>query len=121
MGQHILNDDEYNEIKNREKTALDRCAELERDLVAAKRADPRVRDLEALARDLITVMRFAVANLPPETTRNWPRTELTMIATHLQALPSYGSDDETLAIELRAFVDSCIDADRKRAEKASKR
>lgn len=91
-------------------------ADVERELakVRAELVDARTHGLTAagvdamrldgVVRDAVMLVRFAVGNLPPESTPGWPVTQLKNVIAGLPALPSYGIDDATLKTELDAFV-----------------
>lgn len=60
--------------------------------------------LDELVRQAMFVVRFAVANLPPEMTPGWPVDSLKRVVDNLDALPTYSTDDADLRNELLAFV-----------------
>ena len=98
--------DELHEMQGKIRQAQEKCDALEKLIVKAKSEDPskRVQRLMALARDQLEVTRFAVANLPPETTRGWPWERLIKIAKRIEDLPDFGEDDRSLMIELVTFA-----------------
>jgi hypothetical protein len=94
-------------------------AKVQAELAAAKLADPTetVAKVTALARDCLTIARFAVANLPPEMIRRWPYQELRQIAENLHLLPDCSISDRDMAIDLLDFARSCEEHEiRRRAE-----
>jgi hypothetical protein len=109
MASHTLNDEEYQGILIARKTAETRAAALEAELIRVKLEDPanRLAPLNALARAQLEVIRFAVANLTPETTRGWPTKALERIAALLPTMPDVTADDRDLATELLSFMRDC--------------
>jgi hypothetical protein len=77
--------------------------------------------LDHIVRSALTIVRFAVGNLPAETTPNWPIAALDEVIKNLDALPTFGSDDVTLQIELRTLLAEIIEQDRARKARALKR
>jgi len=99
------------------KAANAHAAQLEAELHVARGADPsgRVESLRRLIRDgLMPIMRFAIANLPPDVVRNWPHSALEATITLMSNLPDFSEDDRVLICELRAFMEEVADADRYR-------
>ena len=60
-----------------------------------------------VARAALDVARFAVANLPPESTLDWPFESLRLIAKCLPAMPDVSPDDAELAVTLDHFATEC--------------
>jgi hypothetical protein len=117
-----LTGDEYQELLNNTKTANNDAAALRAELVkvrteALEQGVVSGKLLCELVRHSLTVTRFAVANLPPETIRGWPTEALRKVVMGIPALPDYSIDDRDLAGELRAFADEC---DRWALERASR-
>lgn len=114
-----LSFEEYANIKLARETAEAEAAGLRADLVKAKNEDPsgRINQLGELARELIQVLRFAVGNLPPETTRHWPFRSLEAAAKLLPWLPDFTPDDNTLAIELKAFANEVMKYEAQRSRR----
>jgi hypothetical protein len=83
-----------------------RVAELEAQLAGMKGVDPagRVMALNGLARVMLTIVRFAIANLPPSEIPKWPRDAVAAMAVGLRYLPDFNVDDEVLLAELRLFM-----------------
>jgi hypothetical protein len=106
MPQLTLSLDEWNEQLRLRQEAEARATKLEAELVEAKRTDPagRVWDLEQLARNAMSVLAFAVANLPPESVRGWPWSDLYNFAQRMRWLPAFSTDDRDLANEWMAFA-----------------
>jgi hypothetical protein len=65
------------------------------------------KTLFEVSRAAIEIVRFAVANLPPESTVRWPTTALRVVATRLPSMPDAGPDDDELMITLKRFADEC--------------
>ena len=110
MASHTLNDEEYQKLLEDRRCAEVRASELEAEIKRVREEDPanRVEPLRVLARHMLTIVRFAVANLPPVEIRGWPTKDLFAIADRLATLPDYNvSDDAVLMNELRAFADEC--------------
>jgi hypothetical protein len=63
--------------------------------------------LLTMARAGIEVMRFAVANLPPESTKGWPLEAMRTIATNLPLMPGATIDDGELSVTLASFAKEC--------------
>jgi hypothetical protein len=59
-------------------------------------------------------VRFAIGNLPPETTRGWPIDKLRAIADELPKIDGATTDDNELAITIRYFADECAKAEQQR-------
>lgn len=106
MPQLTLSLDEWNEQLRLRQEAEARVTKLEAELVEAKRADPagRIWELERLAANAMPVLRFAVANLPPEAVRGWPWRALAAFASYMSWLPAFSDDDRDLANEWIAFA-----------------
>lgn len=114
--------EELDEIRAEGRNALARVIELEKQLVEAKQHDPsgeeRIARLNSMCRAFIAVTRFAVGNLPPETTPNWPLIELGHIAHALiEDLPDASIDDHSFVSDLKAFTEHCIECEAIRAER----
>ena len=60
-----------------------------------------------VARSALHIVRFAIASLPPESTKGWPSVELRSIASMLDAMPDASIDDRELAITISIFADEC--------------
>ena len=115
MPAHITMDlAEYEQIKQARTDAENVAAKLREDLKLAMLAKPDLGSLTELSRNLLTVARFAVGNLPPETTKGWPCDALRTASQLLQALPDHSLDDASLAIELRNFADEAATFERAR-------
>lgn len=100
--------EDYKALEAARDEAQKRCNELEKALVEAKLSSGEsstVRDLTTLSRSLLTIARFAVGQLPPETTQRWPWRNLRTIATLLPTLPDFNlQDDHAIKSEFEAFA-----------------
>lgn len=76
--------------------------------------------LKLLVEGAITITTFAAANLPPETTPNWPTESLRNVADNLSALPHFDGDKIALQIELRRLADEAATHNRLRRERKIK-
>lgn len=63
--------------------------------------------LNIFARDALDIVRFAVANLPPEMTPNWPFEALRKLCENVSDLPDADTNDHDMAIDLKSFVAEC--------------
>ena len=63
--------------------------------------------LLSVAKAGIEITRFAVANLPAESTKAWPTKELQTIAELLPSMPGSTTDDQELAVTLNSFSREC--------------
>lgn len=109
MATHTLNDEEYGNLINQREEAWKHIGELQAELARVKAEDSanRIAPLNALARAQLVIVRFAVANLPPETIKGWPTEALEAVAASLPALIDHSVDDVDLAITLRDFRRDC--------------
>jgi hypothetical protein len=109
-GTITLSLEDFEDMKTKRVEAENEAARLTNALAEAQRSsgNPEMtRALSELVSQAIVVVRFAVAQLPPETTPNWPEKALEQIAALMPMRPGYGSDDQDLATELRAFAREC--------------
>lgn len=106
MPQVTLTGEEFDALRNARRVAEERAAQLERELVEARKQDPngRIEHLTKLARDMLTIVRFGIANMPPETVRGWPIDALVAVAAGLEHLPDYTADDRELALFMQHFA-----------------
>jgi hypothetical protein len=63
--------------------------------------------LLAMTRAGIEITRFAVAHLPPESTKGWPLDAMRTIAESLSTMPGASIDDGELAVTLTNFAKEC--------------
>lgn len=99
--------------------AQTRIAELERELATARGADQtgRVGELAQLVRSLLTIARFAFANLPPSETPGWPGKAIAEVVGRLEQMPDFTPDDAVLITEMRLFVADIQQYELERARK----
>lgn len=124
MASHTLNDEEYGNLINSRQDALEEIGRLKAELTRVRAEDPanRLAPLNDLARACIEIVRFAVANLNPESTRGWPTKALERIADLMPALTDANpADDNVFAGELRAFALDCADYALQREQKRQAR
>lgn len=76
------------------------------------------KKLDALVRNAIDVVRYAVSNLPPECTPGWPVEALRTVAENIEALPTYDNIDRDLRVELLAFVEQAEENEDRRRRKS---
>ncbi len=107
MAQITIDLTEFDALRDARKAAEENAARLERELIQARlnAGDAlTTKGLTKIARSAMTIARFAVANLPPESTRNWPSSALREISELIGILPDYSTDDGEMAGEFRAFA-----------------
>lgn len=108
---------QFQEIQNKRNDAEKRVAELEAQVAKLKLAgggDVSVEKLTLLARQLMEIARFAVGNLPPESTRGWPVGALTTSANLLKELPDHTIADQEMGIEWMSFASEAERFERRR-------
>jgi hypothetical protein len=66
------------------------------------------------ARMGIAITRFAVSQLPPESTMGWPTSDLIKLAELIPQLPDATIDDTELSITLASFARECETFERRR-------
>jgi hypothetical protein len=98
---------QFNELQSGIQAAQARAASLEAQLQTAYTTDPegRIEALRDLARDMMQIVRFALANLPPIEIPKWPYEAVARVAEHWSCVPDFTHDDEVLITELRAFAE----------------
>lgn len=112
MGATItLGLDEWNQLNADKQSLANELAEMKQKLADANLEalsgsgdTTKGRQLDTLVRSAVDVVRFAVANLPPECTPGWPVVALLNVAENIEALPTYTDIDRDLRIELLAFA-----------------
>jgi hypothetical protein len=67
-----------------------------------------------VARLGISITRFAVSQLPPESTMGWPTTDLAKLAELIPQLPDASVDDSELSVTLTSFAAECATFERRR-------
>lgn len=112
---------DYEALKNARTKAENDLADLQRQLEEARMADPtgKLVDLNKFARDCLTIARFAVANLPPETIRGWPYEALREVSKNIHALPDFSTNDRDMALDLLAFAKDAEDLELRRKATAT--
>jgi hypothetical protein len=100
---------DYEALKSARTKAEQELAAALKQIADARLVDPdgTITALTAFARDCLTIARFAVANLPPETIRGWPYAELLRISETLHVLPDFSTNDRDMALDLAAFARDC--------------
>jgi len=113
-----MSGEEYKQLIDSRDAALAKNAELARALVEAKldAGDGSTRNLVELLRCLLTCTRFAVGELPPETTKGWPSGDLKRAAELLAQMPDHTVDDVSIASEFRGFIEDVERTERYREE-----
>lgn len=108
MAQITLSLEEYEEIKRAKALAEQEFADISKAMIDLRmNSDGGVMALHglcSLTRKALSVACFAVANLPPETTRGWPTKTLRELAALIPILPDYTVNDHDLMNELVAFA-----------------
>ena len=102
--------EDYTGLQEAKRQAENEAADLRKQLTEARLDignDGSTRALVAGTRKALDIVRFAVANLPPETVHNWPVATLVEVSHHIEKLPDATSDDVSFAIELRKFATEC--------------
>lgn len=118
MGTVTIDTNEWDRLRDEGRAKDLKLVELEKLYKSAVAdADPSklCHRLNRLVRDCLTVVRFGVENMPPETVKRWPFASLTEIANDLRLLPDHTVDDDSLAQELRTFVGEILEVERMRA------
>jgi hypothetical protein len=120
MAQVTMNLDEWNQHLAEKSRLADDCDRFQRQLdlvraTAMQDAGVNIARLESLVRSALTLATFAAGNLPPEMTPNWPLAALLDVTNNLDALPTFGSRDDELRIELIALADDIAQHNRRRA------
>lgn len=89
---------------------------LKQALAEERLTDPqdRVSQLTALARSMLEIVRFGVANMPPEQIKNWPISAIECVAAGLERLPDYSPDDGTLSRALLDFASDVREVEKER-------
>jgi hypothetical protein len=99
-----------------------KIVDLQQQLLNAKFEDPsqRVAGLHALARAMLPVVQFAMANCSPRDIKRWPWRELKLVADLLDDLPDYTTFDSELADEMVKFAAECEEWDIRRKNEPEK-
>lgn len=89
---------------------------LESQLPLITSLDPG-QDLHAALQDALPIIRFAVANLPPEMHAGWPIAELGRLSALLERLYPHEPDLQTLVIAFRTFADEVAEIEAMRVQR----
>ncbi|MGH7178286.1 MAG: hypothetical protein ACREJC_12975 [Tepidisphaeraceae bacterium] len=113
---------DYESLKAQRTKAEDDLAVVTKQLAEARLEDPsgKLAPLNQFARDCLTIVRFAVANLPPETIRGWPYEELKRICQTLHVLPDFSTNDRDMALDVLGFAREAEDLELRRKSTATK-
>lgn len=109
--------EDYNVLQDAKRQAENEAAGLRKELAEARLDvgnDGSTRALVASVRGALDIVRFAVANMPPETVHGWPIAKLIEVSHSIEKLPDASSDDVSFAIELRKFATECELIERQR-------
>lgn len=110
---------QLNEMQAQIRAGHERASQLAKELMQTQAADPtgRVQGLTALARALLTVVRFAIANLPPSEIPKWPYGSVEEVSKLMPQLADFSDDDQILVQELALLVADIKEHERLRALK----
>jgi hypothetical protein len=100
---------ELQELQGAKTRAEQETADVRKLLEIAKGidGDERVAKVTAFARHCLTIARFAIANLPPETIKRWPYEALRSLCNTIDVLPDFSTQDRDMAIDLLGFASEC--------------
>jgi hypothetical protein len=115
MAQITLEKTEYDVLQNVIEAARQESAKA-RDELEAERArsfDDRLEELTKFAVAAKEVVDYAVANLNPEFSRNWPHEAMKTLADHVAKVGATGSRDQERALIWGKFRDSILDFERR--------
>ena len=113
---------DYTKMQTDLAEARREAAAAREEAVKSRLADPTetVAKLTTFARECLTIVRFGVANLPPEMIRSWPYEALRRVCETIDVLPDCSTNDRDMAIDLLGFVRDCESHEiRRRAEPKS--
>jgi hypothetical protein len=98
--------DEFQSLQDARMKAELEVAKLKQQITEQKitASDPI---LIVVARAALEVTRFAIANLPPESTVHWPTDALRSIGDNLPSMPDASHDDQEFAITMITFAEEC--------------
>jgi hypothetical protein len=98
--------EEYQALIEGRNKAEREAAEANAQAIAARMSDPTatVEKVTAFARQCLTVVNYAVANLPPEVNKGWPYEALTRVCEMMNVLPDFGPNDRDMAIDMLNFA-----------------
>lgn len=125
--QITMTDIEFNALQQRvrdtEAAAAAAIAErdkLAQDAIRAATTSETFQHFNAAISSAIAVVRFAVANYPPEAVRGWPIEALLSLADALDGIIGIEYDFKALALELRAFAREAQAIETKRKNRPQK-
>lgn len=106
MGTVQLTLQEWQELVAKRQEAEERSLELQKKLdeSAVCDSDGNTKHLLKALNAAREVIRFAVANYPPEAVKGWPTEELKLFADLMETAPAATQDYREMAISLREFV-----------------
>ena len=118
MASITLSMEEYRDLEEKKIQAENSAADLQKQLLVAHATaiEQHVPGLLALVDEALTVVRFAVGNMPPESTRNWPIVSLQRVADLMPHLPGFGAKEQEIAIDFNHFAAECERFERWRAQ-----
>lgn len=93
-------------LQKARETAEQEVSRLQAQITQAK-IEASDQTLLATVRAAIEVVRFAVSQLPPESTKGWPTDALKRVAAHVPQLPDASIDDGELSVTLVSFAHEC--------------
>jgi hypothetical protein len=98
--------DDLDELRQARDKAERRAAEYKAQLLKEELDDPsgKVPKLVACIQAAMPIVQFAVANLDPSITRNWPYEELAKFAEVLDKMPGVDELTKEFALEFRNFA-----------------
>jgi|SRR5215469_14386771 len=104
-----LSMEDYNNLQAAKAKAEQETFEALKQLEIAKGVDgdARVAKIAKFARHCLEIARFAVANCPPEAIKGWPYEDLRALCATIEALPDYGPNDQSMAMDLLEFAADC--------------
>lgn len=110
---------QFDGMRGELQRAREQVADLERQLVDARSADPqgRIGELRLLVRSLLVIVRYAFANLPPSENPKWPAKAIEDVVARLPFMPDFNEDDRVLQQEMRFFVKDIEEHEIDRARK----
>lgn len=98
--------DEFQALQH-SKTSAEAEANNLREQIRTMKVQASDQTLLVVARAGIEIVRFAVSQLPPESTIGWPTLALSKIASLLEDMPDANADDSELAVTLAGFAREC--------------
>jgi hypothetical protein len=109
--------EDFKAMEAREQGAYAELDKVRAELLAAKLSDPSntIKSLVPLCREMLIIVRFAMANLPPMEIRGWPFEAVQSVANRLACMPDNIPDDVTIARELTLFAADVINQDKQHA------